>query len=100
MLFTATPDILSSSENINSAAVFPDFLSVSYDYDNVKEYSYFWFGISAKIGTPKPPNFEGSDNSFLSILEQCIPPLIPGRYESGCYYLVKSSSILFWTYSR
>ena len=43
----------------------------------------FWllisgFEVSAKIGIPSPPNFEGSDNSFLSILKQCIPPVIAG----------------------
>ena len=32
MLCTAIPDILRSSENINSKVVFPDYLSVSYDY--------------------------------------------------------------------
>ena len=34
MLSTATLDISSSIENINSTAVFPDYLSVPYVYDN------------------------------------------------------------------
>ena len=29
----ATPEIISLVENINNAAVFPDYFSVSYDYD-------------------------------------------------------------------
>ena len=43
----ATPEIISLVENINNAAVFPDYFSVSYDYDgalcaeyhNTKEHS-------------------------------------------------------------
>ena len=48
---------------------------VERSFDNIKEYSYSWFEISAKIAIPK---FKGSDNSFLSISEQCIPPVIAG----------------------
>ena len=60
---------------------------VERSFDKIKEDSYFWFEISAKIGIPSPPNFEGSDNSFLSILEQCIPPVI----------VVMNSDVITWS---
>ena len=31
-----------------------------------------------RLGFQAPSNFEGSDNSFLSILEESIPPVIVG----------------------
>ena len=39
---------------------------------------YSWSGISAKIGIPSSPNFAGSGNSFLLIVEQCIRPVTAG----------------------
>ena len=32
--------------------------------------------VSENIGMPKPPNFGGSDNNFLSFSEHLIPPAI------------------------
>ena len=45
MLCTATSDISSSSENINSTAVFQDYLSVSYDYWENKNLYRFSFQL-------------------------------------------------------
>ena len=36
MLCTASTDISSLRKNINSTAVFPDYLSVSYDYASIQ----------------------------------------------------------------
>ena len=51
MLRTAIPEISSSNENINSTAVFPNYLSISYDYDglySVSDIQYYFDYITLK----------------------------------------------------
>ena len=49
MLCTATPDISSSSKNINRRSVFPDHISVSYDYGLAGEYLLVECCVSEKV---------------------------------------------------
>ena len=66
---------------------------VERSFDDIKEYSYSWFEISAKIGIPSPPKFEESDNNFLLTLEQCMPPVIAGMNSD----VIISSSWFSWS---
>lgn len=65
---------------------------VEISFGSIREYLCSWFEISVKIEIQCPPNCDGIDNNFLSMVEQCIPPVISGMN----YEAIKSSSWLCW----